>query len=429
MKRALLLTYYVPPRAAIASVRAGQLLDALQQNGWTASVVTPDFDDTSFGSHVVTTGVLDFKAPVRRLLGVKQGATTHQHLGAERGAVAASSSLKHRAIRLGYELTEFANRRFGWLSHGPRAIAELLQRERFDAVISTSPPETTHMVAARVHGNIPWIADLRDPWVRNDTLRGPAALTMMDRALEPRAFRSASALMTVSEPLAAQLRERHPDKPVYSVPNAFSAAEWNGVPFARSDRMRIVYAGQLYSGRRDPRPLLEAIAYLIREQLVHPDELSVDFYGHPAPWLDETIAAFGLRRCVKQHGTRSRAEILTIEREASRLLLLLWDDPGERGTYTGKLFEYLGARRPILVCGGPNESVVDDVLRSTGAGVRHRSQHGLRDDVLAAVKAWRAGVAEIVPEAAVAPYEVQTLTTKVGEILERCTQSRVHSLR
>lgn len=424
-RRALVLAYYVPPRRAIASVRTGQLIEALRRADWDVTAVTPDFDDTQFDNSVHTTGVVDFKAPVRRLLGVSDRQTTHDKLGVTYGSVGATGesqrTLRQRAIRFGYDVTEFANRRFGWISHGSKAISDLIRNQRFDLVVSTSPPETTHLVASRVHGTIPWIADLRDPWVREDGLRGPQALTMLDRALEPRTFRSAHALMTVSDPIANTLRARYPGKEVYTVRNAFSESEWDGVPFVRPPRATFMYAGQLYSGRRDPRPLLEAIAYLLREGLIGHDEIQVDFYGEPAAWLDQQIQQYGLRRCVHQHGPLPRASVLEKERAATRLLLLLWDDPGERGTYTGKLFEYLGSRTPMIVCGGPEESVVDDVLSETGAGSRHRSAHGLRDAVLSAVKEWRAGTPSMLCADAVRPYEFATLADDVARIADQCT--------
>jgi len=50
------------------------------------------------------------------------------------------------------------------------------------------------------------------------------------------------------------------------------------------------------------------------------------------------------------------------------LLLLNWNDPREQGTYTGKLFEYLAAKRPILAIGMP-KGVVSELLKKTQAGI------------------------------------------------------------
>jgi hypothetical protein len=48
--------------------------------------------------------------------------------------------------------------------------------------------------------------------------------------------------------------------------------------------------------------------------------------------------------------------------------LLLWNNPQEKGVYTGKVFEYLAAGRPIIALGGPDESVVEDLLNETQTG-------------------------------------------------------------
>ena len=54
--------------------------------------------------------------------------------------------------------------------------------------------------------------------------------------------------------------------------------------------------------------------------------------------------------------------------ESDILLLLEWTDKQTKGIYTGKIFEYLGAGKPILAV-GPKDGVVDELLKETGAGV------------------------------------------------------------
>ena len=60
-------------------------------------------------------------------------------------------------------------------------------------------------------------------------------------------------------------------------------------------------------------------------------------------------------------------ESIKKQKESTVLLFLGWTDPREKGFYTAKVFEYLGARRPILAIGLKGD-VVDELLRETGAG-------------------------------------------------------------
>lgn len=64
-------------------------------------------------------------------------------------------------------------------------------------------------------------------------------------------------------------------------------------------------------------------------------------------------AQYALQSIVQVHDSIPYKEALRAQREADVLLLLLWNDPREKGIYTGKLFEYIGAGRPILAIGPP----------------------------------------------------------------------------
>ena len=56
-----------------------------------------------------------------------------------------------------------------WIKPSVRYLSKLIENgERFDAVISTGPPHSMHLIAKEIHKkfNIPWLADFRDPWTK-----------------------------------------------------------------------------------------------------------------------------------------------------------------------------------------------------------------------------------------------------------------------
>ena len=76
-------------------------------------------------------------------------------------------------------------------------------------------------------------------------------------------------------------------------------------------------------------------------------------------------AASDLGGIVRHAGTLPRRRALELQRAASGLLLLT--SGTRRGEATGKLFEYLGAERPILVLGDDSEAA--RIVRATASGL------------------------------------------------------------
>jgi hypothetical protein len=120
---------------------------------------------------------------------------------------------------------------------------------------------------------------------------------------------------------------------------------------------------------------------LISEGAIDRADVEVRFFGHTQYWLRQEIEQYGLGDVVDQQGNVPREVSVEKQRESQILLLLSWDDPRERGTYTGKVFEYLSARRPILALGGPR-GVVSELLERTGAGVHVADLASLKDVLL-----------------------------------------------
>jgi hypothetical protein len=107
---------------------------------------------------------------------------------------------------------------------------------------------------------------------------------------------------------------------------------------------------------------------LISNGTVTPNDIEVRFYGHEEFWLQKEIERYKLSDIVKQYGIIPREISLKKQWESQILLLFKWEDPKVKGGYSGKVFEYLAAKRPILAIGGTKD-VVTDLLNETNVGI------------------------------------------------------------
>jgi glycosyltransferase involved in cell wall biosynthesis len=417
MRRVLLLSYYTPPRPGVATNRTSQLLRYLPDHGWNATAVTPVLPGA--GEDVVQTPYRDVLQTIKRFAGLGN-ASTHAALGTAPAAHGGRTNLRQRAIGIAYAIATYPDAQLGWLFHGRRAVRDLLATETYEAVLSSAPPFTTNLILAGLSLRVPWVADFRDLW--GDARSGNGIAGYTDRWLERWSLGKATALTTISDPMARTLQRRRSGIPVYVVPNAFDPQEWAAVPFDTKCRCTLLYAGQLFGGRRDPRPLFRAVRSLIENGAISRDDLYIDFYALPEPWLAEAIREHGLEGVVRVPGVVSREAVMNAERSADRLLVLLWDEDNSEGIVTGKIFEYLGARRRILTVGGPAKSAVDEILRVTKAGVRARDERALASEVRAAIEEHRAGRVAVLDERAIEPYSATIMAQKFAQILDSVTE-------
>jgi hypothetical protein len=258
-----------------------------------------------------------------------------------------------------------------WKSPALKVAKELLAKERFDAIISSSSPVTSHIIANNLKQKykIPWVADLRDLWTQNHNYLYPRWRKMFEERLEVKTLHIADTLVTVSPICAEKLKMLHKRETVYTITNGFDPEKVNVPPAKLTPKFTITYTGQIYTGKQDPVKFLVALNNLISDKIIDPEDVEVRFYGREEIWLKNEIEKYKLFSIVKQFGQVSREVALKKQWESQLLLLLNWEDPEEKGLYTGKIFEYLAARRPILVTGGYGNDVLEELIKETKAGV------------------------------------------------------------
>ncbi|MBX6423454.1 glycosyltransferase [Thermosulfurimonas sp. F29] len=279
------------------------------------------------------------------------------------------------AYRLYKQLICFPDEAVPWLLEYPK-IERITQKERPDVVLSSSLPNTCHIIASRLSRRLrlPWVADFRDLWTQNHAFRRIFPLRLLEVWLEKRTIAHAAALITVSEPLKDQLESLH-RKPVFVIPNGFDPDDFpeESISSNPDGPLLIVYTGMIYPGKRDPSPLFAALSVLLRRGKISSGDVRVDFYGRKLDVVLDLLERYPeVKDMVQLRGEVSHEEAMKAQRAADVLLLLGWTDPQARGIYTGKVFEYLGAKRPILSI-GPEGDVIEELLNETKAGVHLKS--------------------------------------------------------
>jgi hypothetical protein len=372
LKKVLIVTYYFPPRPAVGSLRPGGLAKYLTEFGWAPIVLTAKLpSDPAPEFKVIQTRYRDTFGFAKRLLGID----TEQNLMTQVTQLKKKLHLKSEKsvldLLLAYwgEITAYPDPQKGWRAFAVGAGNDFLQQESVDAMISTSSPVTSHIVAKELKEkhDIPWVADFRDLWTQNHYYPYSPLRRAIERRLELKTLRKADALVTVSEPASAKLATLHEGKSICVIGNGFDPAEVNSPESDITDKFTITYTGNLYPGKQSPEPLFEALRDLIAQGIMGAKDVEVRFYGAKAGWIDKQAECHGLRDIVKQLGMVPREVALSKQRESQLLLLLKWNDREGRQAYSAKIFEYLAARRPILAVGGYDD-VFTALLDETRAG-------------------------------------------------------------
>lgn len=416
-RRVLLVSYWVPPRKAIGTIRSSHILKYLPRFGWDVDVLTARLDvETAGAANWTQTGYWDVKGAIKRIAGIGDRSTSAV-LNLEGFHYGGTPSAAGRVVRLAADLATYPDEYVGWIPFGVPSLRRRLKDVGYDAILTSSPPVTTNVIGALGHGKVPWIADLRDLWAEDDSRERSWLQRFADDRLERAALSSAALLTASSELSARRFRDRYPRKPCIAISTGFDEDEWQRVAFGREERCTLVYAGNFYGGRRDPRLLFAALRDLFSEHRAGTADVQVDVYARPEAWLARMIAEYGLDCVVRVRGEIDRAAVLAAQRKADRLLVFCWDGVTAAGVVPGKLFEYFGARRPILAIGGTQQSAVRDLLADTSSGVQCLTVEEVKSAVLAAIQE-HGGRQRTISRDAVSAYTAERCAREFGRVLD-----------
>ena len=373
MPNVLMLCYYYPPLGGIGSQRSQKFASYLPDYGWHPIVLTPkqgsylvdhSLDDGgSKGVEVVRTGYIDLSANFKR---AAQSGQSHQNGNGSKGGI---MNLLKRAVRTWVYIPDG---QVGWYPYAVRAGRRVIETENVDAIYSSSFPVTAHLAACRLKlaTNKPWIADFRDLWTENHYADYSSAMRKrLDQIIESELLEKADCIITVSNAWADVLRRLTGGRRrVEVIRNGFDRGEFASLRRKCPDKWTITYVGNFYGAKQDPSVFFQSLRRVIESGQVKKEDIHLKIVGEPDPYAQEVASGVGLADITSFTGFVSHGESLAHQVNSSMLLLILHGDKTNLGHVPGKLYEYLGARRPVLAI-MPSEFEAARIIRETGAGV------------------------------------------------------------
>jgi len=386
MKRVLIVSYYFPPQSYIGSLRLGKLAKYLPEYGWEPVVLTVDPERKNSGNflpvemscgRVIRTRDFDMTNELKKMVHIDYSTSVFNlEEKMSQAKISKSQQAKIKALECVMwfvsQFVSFPDPQIGWYFIVKKYFTNILKECEADILFTSSSPSSSHLIGRYLKGelNVPWVADFRDLWTQNHISRRIYPLWKVEQKVEKNVLKMCDAVTTVSKPLAEQLLSFH-GKPVSVVTNGFDEDDYDRMPLTKISETRafkIVYTGKIYPHKQDPSVLFRAVKDLLNEGFIRMCELEIDFFGRDASWAKRISYNMGMEEIVNFRGLVPYNESIQRQTESDLLLLLEWTDNQARGVYTGKIFEYLGAGKPILAV-GPKGGVVDELLKETGAGV------------------------------------------------------------
>ncbi len=294
--RVLIVAFYFPPAGGGGVQRVLKLCRHLPELGIEVDVLAPDDPKWS----AVDPGLAaDIPATTTVHRARYRGPSHAQTPAARLAAAAGLRGLGVRAALLGRSAL-LPDPEVAWLPDALRAGVRAVRERGIDVVLSTSPPNSTHVIAALIarRAGVPFVADFRDSWLANPHRRYERRSVRAKRAVEARiahaALRRVAAISAVTPAIAEEARALAPPQtPVRVVANGCDFEEFDGLVYARGERMRIVHAGSFF-GQRTPRPFLGALAGLLRDRPELRGRVRAVFLGELRPADREWALGLGL---------------------------------------------------------------------------------------------------------------------------------------
>lgn len=378
MKKVLVITYYWPPSGGAGVQRWLKFVKYLRDFGWEPVVYTPEnpeapaideslLKDVPENLTVIKKPIWEPYTTYKKFIGQKKDSKINAGFLSEDKKPKTTENISVW-IRGNFFIPDA--RKF-WIKPSIRFLIKYLKENPVDAIVSTGPPHSMHMIALGLKKrlNIPWLADFRDPWTNIDfyeELRLTSRADKKHHKLEKLILEKADKITVISKGMADDFNsilERE-----YSViTNGFDEDD---IPDQKEvvleSNFSITHIGSIGKSR-NPDVFWKVVKNKVNSDTDFSKKLKIKLVGKIDYAVNESLVNYDLDHFVERIEYLPHDKLHKYQKESQVLLLLINDTPNANLILTGKFFEYIGSKRPIL-CIGPEGGNAAQIIKDNNFG-------------------------------------------------------------
>ncbi len=420
--KVLIITYYWPPAGGSGVQRWLKFVKYLQDFDVEPVVYTvenPDYvltDDTL--KKEIPNGIEIIKQPIWEpnnlltLFKSKQQKTSAGFLNPDPSFL--EKQLQY--IRANYFIPDA--RKF-WMKPSVRFLSEYLKNNKVDVVITTGPPHSLHLIGMELKRRFPikWISDFRDPWTDIDYFH---QLPLTEKAiqkhkeLENKVLQQSDVVIVIGKTMKDKFDKFN--KNIHVICNGFDG-DITDSEKELDKNFSITHIG-LMNADRNPKILWEVLSEMISENSEFAKDLEIKLIGEVAKEVKTHIADSKLEKMTQYINYVPHHKVMEYQRSTQVLLLAVNNVPSAKGIITGKIFEYLQAKRPIVAI-APKNGDLAEIVNETNAGfvVDFDDKENQKKTILDLYKKYKDGKLKVDTKN-IEQYQRKNLTNKLAEVIK-----------
>jgi glycosyltransferase involved in cell wall biosynthesis len=429
-KNILIIAYYFPPLGGVPVQRTLKFIRHLPEYEWNPVVLTvlDGYDhfhpnDPSLinkipdGVEVIRTKEIGIASRVIRFFRSKApGRFTDEVV---------------RLRKLLYNSLLFPDEKNYWIPGAVLRGLQLLSKQNIGAIYASGYPWSAFLIGTILSKSkgIPLILDFRDAWTLN-----PRGLwnNRFQRFWESKVLLQASKAVFATNLMREDYVNRYPRidrRKFITITNGYDSADFRrieGEEKKNSKRFLITITGT-FNDNVPPLDTDQSPYYFLKgltRSLKNDNDnmlknIFVRFVGDFGRNNKDFVKRLGLENVVEITGHVPHGKSIEFQLESDLLLLIISHCPESESILTGKLFEYIGARKPILALVPDGEAKDLIIKERLGITVGPNDIDGIKNAIFKFYKEWKQNSLKLEGNDCVfKKYEMKALTKKLVEAIE-----------
>jgi glycosyltransferase involved in cell wall biosynthesis len=385
-KYVLFISYYFPPAGGPGVQRVTKFVRYLKDFGWTPIVLVPldaqyQALDPSLEKELPKDLIIR-RSPIfephnlyKKFVGIKKEAALDVTVNERKG----KKSLKQKVAAFIRATFFIPDARIGWLRSAVKEGMAITSEYPISAIYTSSPPYTVSLIGKKIakKTGIPFVAGFRDPWSGFESSTPDRWLIprLIDESMEHSVFKNATKIDVAWEGIRMDALGKYPELPrdkFILIPNGFDSADFPEQDIIKrahrdkSEKFVLTYSGSLY-GPRNPVSLFAALQLLLDRGQIDPNKITLRFVGRFGPEIHEMMNAPRIAPTIEKYDYVAHSKAVELVSDSDALLLIVDDTPSVAEIVPGKVYEYLGAMRPMIAIAPPT-GAIGRLLKETGGG-------------------------------------------------------------